>query len=121
MIRRERGVTFLGWLILIAPIALLVYVGIRLGPVYLDHSKLVRVLDQTQVEFSSASSVTRAALKTSLERRLEIEYLSVPTVDDLDIRRENNGWVIEAAYERRIPILSNVTALLDFDHSVTIP
>ena len=113
--------TFLGWLILIAPIALLLYVGVRLGPIYLDHAKLVRVLDQTQAEFSSASGVTRVALKNSLERRLEIEYLSVPTVDDLDIRRENDGWVIEAAYERRVPIIYNVTALLDFEHSVTIP
>ena len=29
MIRRQRGVTFIGWLILLIPVAILGYVGIR--------------------------------------------------------------------------------------------
>ena len=40
MRQNERGVTFLGWVILLLPAALVLYAGIRLTPVYLEYMKV---------------------------------------------------------------------------------
>ncbi len=120
MMRRQRGVTFLGWLFLIIPIGIVVYAGIRLAPVYMDDAKLATVLKKTGEEFSGTGNARRDAIANSLTRRMEVEYLTEPSVDDIDIRRAGNGWVLEAAYSRKIALFGNLSALVEFDHSVEI-
>ncbi len=39
----QRGVTFLGWLILLIPVAIVVYAGIRLTPIYLNYMRVAQV------------------------------------------------------------------------------
>lgn len=120
MKRRQKGVTFLGWLFLIVPIAIVVYGGIRIGPVYMDDAKLSTVLKKTGEEFSGTGNARREAIANSLSRRLQIEYLDTPAVDDIDIRRAGNGWVLEVAYSRKVAMFGNLSALVEFDHSVEI-
>ena len=48
MRHRERGVTFLGWVVILLPVALVLYAGIRLTPVYLEYMKVARTLEQVQ-------------------------------------------------------------------------
>ena len=42
--RRQRGVTFIGWLFLLAPLAVMLYAGIRVGPEYLNYYKVLTAL-----------------------------------------------------------------------------
>lgn len=120
MRRRQQGVTFLGWLFLIVPIGIVAYAGIRVAPSYMDDAKLATVLTKTAEEFSGTGNARRDAIANSLSRRLEVEYLTKPSVDDIDIRRAGNGWVLETAYSPKIPLFGNVFVLLEFDHSVEI-
>ena len=46
MRRSQRGVTFLGWLLLLTPVAIVIYAGIRLTPVYLNYMRVARSLDR---------------------------------------------------------------------------
>ena len=41
MMRRQRGVTMIGWIFLLIPVALVLYAGIRVGPEYLNYYKVV--------------------------------------------------------------------------------
>ena len=43
--RRERGVTLIGWLVLLTPLAICLYAGLRLAPVYLNYMKVSHTLD----------------------------------------------------------------------------
>src|SRR6185312_17300410 len=44
MRRYQRGVTFIGWVILMVPMALVFYAGVRLTPVYLNYMKVRHTL-----------------------------------------------------------------------------
>jgi hypothetical protein len=120
MKRRQQGITFLGWLFLIVPIGIVVYCGIRIGPPYMDDAKLATVLKKTGEEFSGTGNSRREAIQNSLSRRLQIEYLDQPSVDDIDIRRAGDGWRLEVAYSRKVALFGNLSALIEFDHSVEI-
>ena len=42
----QRGVTFIGWLFLLVPVAIVVYAGIRLTPIYLNYMRVAKSLSQ---------------------------------------------------------------------------
>ena len=45
--RKQRGVTMIGWIFLLIPVAVVLYAGIRVAPEYLNYYKVVTALKET--------------------------------------------------------------------------
>ncbi len=77
MIRRQRGVTFIGWLFLLIPVAIVGYVGIRLIPIYLNYMRVAHSMDQTAVEMKTeeGASLTPALIRNTLNKHFDIESI----------------------------------------------
>ena len=121
MYRRQRGVTFIGWLFLLVPVALTLYAGIRLAPMYLNYMRVVRTVDQTASEVKGGDeAATREAIRVSLLRHLEIDSVEFPTMKEISIRRDGRSWIIEAKYEDETPLFSNISLVVAFDKVATI-
>jgi hypothetical protein len=118
MKRTQRGVTMIGWIVLLIPVALVGYTGIRLVPIYLNYTKISRAL--TQLAQESRGSDSAQNLRFSLEKRLDIEQVEFPTSKDFVIRRDGQAWVCEIEYEDGAPLLSNVSVTAKFKKSVRI-
>lgn len=116
MRNRQRGVTALGWVVLLTPFAIVGYAAIRLAPVYLNYMKVVRALDNAAS--SSLGTADATAIRTAIDRHFEIDMVEYPTIKDIKIRREGTAWVIEAAYEDEAPLFSNVSLHVTFDKVV---
>jgi hypothetical protein len=121
MHRHQRGITFLGWIILLVPVAILVYAGIRLTPIYLNATKVARVLEQVRTEYQGQSSTAQTSLRSALGKRFDIEYIEYPDYKDLTIRKTAEGWEIAADYDEVVPLAFNVSLLVEFEQSVVIP
>jgi len=122
MRRHERGLTFLGWVIVLVPIALVLYAGIRLTPVYLEYMKIARTLDQVASELKGDQPDV-SMIRTAIEKRLDIEDVSALTVRDADklkITKQGTGYTVEAVYQATAPFISNVSLLVNFDKTVQI-
>lgn len=122
MRRHERGVTFLGWVIILVPIAVVFYAGIRLTPVYLEYMKIARTLDQVAGELKGDQADAQT-IRSAIERRFDIEDVTVMTVRDADklkITKEGTGYKVEAKYQATAPYFSNVSLLVEFDKIVQI-
>jgi len=118
MKRTQRGVTMIGWICLLIPIAIVGYSAIRLIPVYLNYTKILRSIDQIAKE--TRTSDTGANIRYALEKRLDIEQIEFPDVKDFDIHREGQTWVMGVDYEDSVPLLSNVYIAAKFSKSVRI-
>ena len=116
---REGGVTFLGWLVILVPVALVLYAGIRLVPVYLEYMKIARTLEQVSTESVGDVGDPRL-LRAAIERRFDVEDVHVITKDDIKITKEGSGYRVEAAYEAVAPFISNVDLLVTFDKVVVV-
>ena len=60
MTRRQRGVTTIGWIFLLVPVALVFYAGIRVGPEYLNYYKVVTALKETASKLKSDETLYAA-------------------------------------------------------------
>ena len=111
---RQRGVTAIGWIILMIPFAVVGYAGIRLAPVYLNYMKVVRALDDLQSDPDGAS-LTADAIRTKIDRHFEIDMVDYPTAKDIKITRDGTSWEVEASYEDDAPLFSNISLHVVFD------
>jgi hypothetical protein len=116
--KRQRGVTLIGWIILLTPVAIVGYAGIRLGPIYLNYGKIVRSMQRTAQESSSSDSAQ--AIRFALEKRLDIESVYFPDSKDFVIRRDGQSWYIEVQYEDAAPMVANVSLVAKFEKSVKL-
>lgn len=117
---KQRGVTLIGWLLLFVPIGVVGYAGIRIAPIYLNYMKVVRSVEQTASQLKDDESVTAQSIRNTLGKHLDIESVDYPALKDIQIRRDGQSWLIEAAYEDVAPLFSNVSLLLKFDKTATI-
>ena len=118
--RRQRGVTLIGWLILLIPFALVVYAGIRLLPVYLNYLDVAHTLDQVASEYrSGGGAVSADQIRTSIAKHFEIDEVSYPTVQDITISRNGDRWRLEAAYDDYAPLFASLSLQVQFDKTVS--
>jgi len=120
MRNRQQGVTVVGWLFLLTPLAIVVYAGIRLAPVYLNYMKVVRAVDNaaSTAKGGGAGAGDATAIRTAIDRHFEIDMVEFPTIKDIQVRREGGAWVIEAKYEDEAPLFGNVSLHVIFDKTV---
>jgi Domain of unknown function (DUF4845) len=117
---KQTGVTLIGWIILLIPVAICFYAGMRLTPVYLNYMKVARTLEQVKAEFKGDDAGGLEPIRKAVAKHLEIEDVDYPDIKDIKIAREGKSWVVSVAYDDQAPLFSNVFILVSFDKSVTL-
>jgi hypothetical protein len=115
MFARQRGVTFIGWLFLLIPLAIVGYSGIRLAPVYFNYMKVSRSLDQIAAEAKGEDTATGEQLRQAVNKRFDVEEIEYPDSRNAVIKRDGSGWSIEMKYDDDAPLFSNVSLHVEFD------
>ena len=119
MRQSQRGVTFVGWMVLLVPVGILVYAAIRLTPIYLNYMRVARALQQFADENKAeVGTSTPDVLRRGLERHFDVESIEHPALKEIDIHRDGDHWVAEANYEDLAPLFGNVSILVQFDKRV---
>ncbi len=119
MRNRQLGVTFIGWLFLLTPMAVVVYAGIRLAPIYLNYMKVAKAMDQAGSDLKGGAADPRS-IRNSIDRHFEIDMVEYPTTKDMKITRDGGAWVVESEYDDDAPLFGNVSLHVTFDKTVRI-
>ena len=117
--RRERGMTTVGMIILLAFIGLCAFAALRLTPVYLNYMKIVGVISGVHEEFDGRNP-TRAAVRTSISRRFDVESVGEITARDVMVTSVDGGFEVRAEYHHVAPFISNVSFSVHFDKKVLV-
>jgi Domain of unknown function (DUF4845) len=117
MYRRQRGITLIGWVILLIPVAIVGYAGIRLLPIYLNYMRVAHSVDSTASELKSeeGGTLTPALIRANLAKHFDIESITFPETKDVSVTRDGAGWTIEAKFEDTAPLIGNISLVVDFD------
>ena len=113
---RQRGITVIGWLFLLTPLALVGYAGIRLAPVYLNYMKVVRALNLVVSDANGNSSPQ--GIRATIDKHFEIDMVEYPTSKDIKVTRNGTGWDVEASYDDEAPLFANISLHVVFDKTV---
>jgi len=119
MRNRQLGVTAIGWLVLLTPVAVVVYAGIRLAPVYLNYMKVAKAMDQAGSELKSGG-VNPQSIRTTIDKHFEIDMVEYPTTKDIKITKDGSTWLVESQYDDEAPLFANLSLHVTFDKKVKI-
>lgn len=112
MKKRQRGVTLTGLMISSVVIAILALLGLKVGPEYMEHRKVVDIIKK--VAGGSNATTTVADVRKAYDRQADVDYVTAVKSQDLDISKDGGTIVISFEYEKRVPLFANVTLLLEF-------
>jgi len=117
---KQRGMTFIGLLILALVLGSLGFGLLQLAPVYLENMKVVQSVNQVKIELDGARA-DPDVIRKALTKRLIVEDLrQIDVKKDFIIERGKDGYNLTAAYERRRDYIANVSLLADFEYKVEI-
>jgi hypothetical protein len=120
MHNNQRGMTAIGFILVLAVLGLISFGVLQMVPVYLESMKIVQVLKQTKTDLDGQNADIDK-IRDSIAKRANIEALyDVDPRKDFTIKRIGNGYKVSMVYERRRAYVANVYLLAVFDHSVEI-
>jgi hypothetical protein len=114
----QRGVTMIGWIVILIPFVIVGYAAMRLLPVYLNYQKVAKTMETTASEMKGSADA--AAIRSTIDKHFDIDMVEFPTSKDIKITRDGQAWVMECAYEDQAPFFSNISLHVTFDKKVTI-
>ena len=118
MRNRQLGVTAIGWVVLLTPVAIVVYAGIRLAPVYLNYMKVVKAMDQAGNELKGGANPQ--SIRSTIDKHFEIDMVDFPTTKDMKITKDGGSWIVESQYDDEAPLFANLSLHVTFDKVVKI-
>lgn len=120
MRQKQIGVTFIGWLVLLMPVAIVGYGVIRLTPVYLNSMKVSKALKETAADFKGEEQINPVTVRVALEKRFDIDSITFPDVKSVEIAREGDKWALTSNYEDKVTLFKNLSLLVQFDKRAVV-
>jgi len=113
----QKGMTAIGWLIVLGLIGFFVLIVLRLAPAYLEYSKVVTVLEEIGHQ-PDINQSTRTEVMSLLQRRFDVNDISTIQAKNVVVTKEDNVTTLEAKYERREHFVANIDIVATFDKIV---
>lgn len=122
MIKKQRGLTAISWVIIIALVAIQGIMALRIIPVYLDYGTVKSIMNELVVE-PEINGKTPGYIRSILEKRLQLNslYDLVKTPEAFQFQQLTDGTLISVYYESRGPIYGNLEFIATFEYEVKIP
>jgi hypothetical protein len=112
VLKKQQGVSLGGLIVVLAVIVVIVGLGLKILPGYMEYYKIKNAIDAIASDRTKNTSVTE--VRKAFEARSTIDDISAVKATDLDITKEGNAVVISFAYRREIPLAFNVGLYVDF-------
>ena len=118
---RQRGISFIGVILLLAAVGFVVMTVVKLGPSYMTFLTVRSVMEDVREDPSAFADRQGRGIINSLMRRLNINEVRSLNKKDFKMKREADGMKLSVDYEVREHLIGNVDVILVFKHDVMIP
>jgi hypothetical protein len=112
---KQSGLSLIGVLIVGAFLAFVLLVAFRTVPAINEYLAIQRIIRLVAEEGNGGVPI--AELRRSFDRRGQIDDVVTIRGTDLEITKRGGKVVIETDYSRKVPVVANVSLLIDFQAS----
>ena len=117
--KHQQGLTFISLVFVLALIAFFVLLALKIGPIYLNHSKVVSALAEIE-KTPDIEEQSEAEIRGSLNKRFDINYVDDVTQDDIKVTRQNDYLKVAIEYEVVTKIAGNLSVLVEFNDVIEV-
>jgi hypothetical protein len=121
MQRNVRGITLIGFAIMLCVVGFFAYLAMRLIPVYVEYFGVVKSMEAVRSEPGAAQRPIEQ-IRRDLGAAFDGQYVDPDTVapQSIQLKRESGGATLRIAYEKRVPFVYNIDLVVSFDKTVSL-
>jgi hypothetical protein len=117
---QQKGLSFIGWLVLLAILAFFASVGAKIVPHYLDYLSIKKIIEAVGTD-KAADVTTVGEFYDYVRKGMQINNIrDVDLNKALSVTTENNRFLAHLNYERREPLIQNIDLVVKFDHEFSV-
>ena len=113
MKRNQSGLTFIGFVIVLAVAGLFIYVGMKLVPMYTEFYAVKKALASLANEDGIANK-SAGEVEKMFFKRLYMSYALTVKNDNVKVERRETSWIVIVDYENRRPLIANLDVVGKF-------
>ncbi len=118
-LKSQRGMTAIGWLIVLGLIGFFVLLALRMTPSYLESFTIYSAMESLKEEPGMANN-TPQDIRKMMGKRIDINDVKSITAKDVDVENLGNAFLVSVDYEVRMPVLGNVDVVMTFAKEVEV-
>jgi len=119
---KQRGIGFLGLIVLAGVLGFTAVIGLKLFPVYMDSWKIDSIMDAV-INEPGINDQSRREITEMMIKRLDIDAVESLNYSNagqrMSIVKRKNNVTINVTYEITTPLLGNLSLVAAFDKSVS--
>jgi hypothetical protein len=113
----QQGLTLISLIFVLGIFGFFVLLILKIGPIYLDHSKVLSALSAVE-KSNDIGSLSESEIRSSLTKRFDMNYVKQATEKDVKIVKQGNYLKVNLDYEVVEKIVGNLSVLVEFHDSI---
>lgn len=119
--RKQKGMTLIGWLCMMALIGFFAILVIKMWPIYFESFGVKRAVSKLPT-VPEISTMTDAQIWRVIEKQFTVDGVNHAKKENFELERTEEGNLIaRVKYEVRVNILFNVDAVVWFNEEAVLP
>lgn len=115
----QKGMTAIGWLLMLGLIAFFTLITLRLVPLYLEFAKVTSVLESLQDE-PGITRQTRGEIIKLVTKRFDMNDINYVDPGLVEVSKNKGVLKVGISYERREHLLGNIDVVASFDKQIEV-
>jgi len=115
---KQKGMTFLGYAIVLGIIGFFAVMAMKLTPIYLEYQSVVRIMNSVAAQYGSSASP--GVVREAVQKQLDVNNIERVTGKEFVVKRDKGTTIVSIDYEARTKFAGRLWFLMTFDHSVTL-
>lgn len=119
---KQRGMTLIGWVIVLGIIAFFATVVMRLLPMYQEYYGVLQIMDGMETEIKN-NKLTKRQVMSLLAKRFDTGYIFSVKKDNIELLRGKNNVHVSKIiidYEVRKPFMAHIDLIGHFHTEVDV-
>jgi DNA-dependent RNA polymerase auxiliary subunit epsilon len=117
--KRQQGLTIIALVFILGLIAFFILLGLTIGPIYLDHHKVVGALSELE-QVPDIEKKSETEIRDSLSKRFNINYVYDVNQDDITVTKQGGHLKVLIEYEVVRKIAGNLSVLVEFNDKIEV-
>ena len=118
-LKRQQGVTGIGWLIILGMIAFFVLIGLRLFPVYSENFNVISSLKSLEKE-PQVTRKSKADILRLIMNRFQINDVKNAGRKNIKISKRGGVLTVSVKYDVKTKLFGDLSLIAEFDESVEV-
>jgi Domain of unknown function (DUF4845) len=110
---RQRGLTMTGFIFTAIVAVAVVIIGFRVMPSYIEYYTVRKVLAKTLED--SKQGFTLYQFRQAFDLKASADYIDSVRGSDIEVAKDGNNLVATATWTKTLPLVGNVSLLLEFE------